>query len=119
MSEYFSDFKCVGFVEPLAGIRVKSVCLDNVVMTYMEFEPNMVLPEHVHPHEQITMIHRGKLEMTVDGQTKTMETGDARYEQAEDKAFYHGYADLEEAQFRQDAVPVLNEGDAGQQGRKD
>ena len=76
MSEYFSDFKCAGFVEPLAGIRVKSVCLDNVMMTYMEFEPNMVLPEHVHPHEQITMIHRGKLEMTVDGQTRIMEQGD-------------------------------------------
>ena len=76
MTEYFSDFKCAGFVEPLAGIRVKSVCLDNVMMTYMEFEPNMVLPEHVHPHEQITMIHRGKLEMTVDGQTRIMETGD-------------------------------------------
>lgn len=76
MSEYFSDFKCAGFIEPLAGIRVKSVYLDNAMMTYMEFEPNMVLPEHVHPHEQITMIHRGKLEMTVDGQTRVMEQGD-------------------------------------------
>ena len=76
MTEYFSDFKCVGFVEPLAGIRVKSVCLDNVMMTYMEFEPNMILPEHVHSHEQITMVHQGKLEMTVDGQTRIMEQGD-------------------------------------------
>ncbi len=76
MSEYFSDFKCAGFVEPLAGIRVKSVCLDNVMMTYMEFEPNTDLPEHAHGHEQITMIHRGRLEMTVDGQTKVMKEGD-------------------------------------------
>ncbi len=76
MTEYFSDFKCAGFVEPLEGIRVKAVCRDNVMMTYMEFEPNMVLPEHVHPDEQITMIHQGKLEMTVDGQTQLMETGD-------------------------------------------
>ncbi len=76
MSEYFSDFKCAGFVEPLAGIRVKSVCLDNVMMTYMEFGPNSDLPAHVHPHEQITMVHQGKLEMTVDGQTQIMETGD-------------------------------------------
>ncbi len=76
MAEYFSDFKTADFVTPAEGIKVKSVHLDNVMMTYMEFEPNTDLPEHSHPHEQITMIHQGKLEMTVDGQMKIMHKGD-------------------------------------------
>ena len=74
MAEYFRDFKTADFVTPMDGIKVKSVHLDNVMMTYMEFEPNTDLPEHAHPHEQITMIHQGRLEMTVDTQTTIMQT---------------------------------------------
>lgn len=74
--DYFESFKTKQSVKPAAGITVKSVHLDSVMMTYMEFEPNTDLPEHAHPHEQITMIHQGKLEMTVDGQTKIMQKGD-------------------------------------------
>ena len=76
MAEYFRDFKIARFVTPIEGIKVKSVHLDNVMMTYMEFEPKTDLSEHAHPHEQITMIHRGRLEMTVDGKSRIMQTGD-------------------------------------------
>lgn len=74
--DYFECFKTRLGIKPIEGITVKSVHLDNVMMTYMEFEPNTDLPEHAHPHEQITMIHQGRLEMTVDTQTMIMQAGD-------------------------------------------
>jgi len=76
MDNYFVDFTSSGFVEPVTGVKVRAVCLDKVMMTYMEFEPEAVLPEHSHPHEQITVIHEGRLEMTVGGQTKVMGKAD-------------------------------------------
>ncbi|HOG91310.1 MAG TPA: cupin domain-containing protein [Smithella sp.] len=33
------------------------------------------LPEHCHPHEQVTTIIRGTFEISVDGETKTVEPG--------------------------------------------
>jgi quercetin dioxygenase-like cupin family protein len=74
--KYVESFKTKQGIKPIEGITVKSVHLDNVMMTYMEFEPNTDIPEHAHPHEQITMIHRGRLEMTVDTQTTIMQPGD-------------------------------------------
>ncbi len=74
--DYFESFKTKHGINPIEGITVKSVHLDNVMMTYMEFKPNTDLPEHAHPHEQITMIQQGRLEMTVDTQTMIMQTGD-------------------------------------------
>ena len=33
------------------------------------------LPDHSHPHEQLTVIIRGRFEMTIDGETQTIEAG--------------------------------------------
>ncbi len=44
--------------------------------SYVDIEPHMPLPEHSHPHEQIVNLLEGKLEMTVGGETHTLEAGD-------------------------------------------
>ena len=40
------------------------------------FEAGADLPLHHHPHEQITMIQEGKLQLTVDGETMILGPGD-------------------------------------------
>lgn len=76
MNNYFYLFKDQKFKEPIKGIRIRSVYLDKAMMTYMEFEPNSVIPEHKHQHEQITIILEGKMEMVVGGIKKTVSKGD-------------------------------------------
>ncbi len=60
----------------LEGITLKSVSGDKTMMTFFEFEPDAVIPEHKHPHEQITYIIEGEMEFTLEGETKVLKTGD-------------------------------------------
>ena len=76
MADCFANFKTMEGISPVDGVSVKSVHLENVMMTYMEFAAGSVLPEHKHPHEQITTIITGKMEMTVGRQTQLLQPGD-------------------------------------------
>ena len=76
MDNYYSTFKDKEVKEPVKGIKVRSVFLDKTMMTYMEFESNSIIPEHKHPHEQITTILEGKMDMLVGGVRKVVSKGD-------------------------------------------
>ncbi len=60
----------------LEGITLKSVSGDKTMMTFFEFEPDAVIPEHKHPHEQITYIIEGEMEFTLVGETKVVKAGE-------------------------------------------
>ena len=74
--KHFSDFKTMPGKSPLAGFIFKEVHLKNVMLTWVEMEPGSILPEHHHPHEQISLVVSGALELTVDGATRVMRQGD-------------------------------------------
>ncbi len=76
MNRYFRSLKDLKPKEPVKGIAVRSVYLENTMLTHMEFEPGSVIPEHKHPHEQITLILEGGMDMTVEGEKKTVLKGD-------------------------------------------
>lgn len=76
MNNYFYSFKEQKAKEPLKGIKIKSVYLENLMMTHMEFEPCSIIPEHKHSNEQITLILEGKMDMAVGGERKTVIKGD-------------------------------------------
>jgi quercetin dioxygenase-like cupin family protein len=76
MNNYFYSFKERKAKEPLKGVKIRSVYLDNLMMTHMEFEPGSIIPEHKHSNEQITLILEGKIDMTVDKEKKTAFKGD-------------------------------------------
>lgn len=58
------------------GITRRAVYLDRVMLTFFDFEPGAVIPEHQHPHEQITLLLEGEMEFTLDGQTCTLRPGE-------------------------------------------
>jgi quercetin dioxygenase-like cupin family protein len=60
----------------MKGITVRSVANINSMITFFEFAPNSIVPEHRHPHEQITVVTVGSLKMTIEGETKTLKTGE-------------------------------------------
>ncbi len=58
------------------GGRVKLIHSDRMTFAEWEFEANTNLPEHSHPHEQITRVIKGEFEITVEGKTILMKPGD-------------------------------------------
>ncbi len=62
--------------EMLPGIDRRAVWLDGVMLTFFTFAPNAIVPEHEHPHEQITLVTRGAMEFTLEGETRILRAGD-------------------------------------------
>jgi quercetin dioxygenase-like cupin family protein len=62
--------------EMLPGVLRRAVYLDDVMITFVDFEPNSVLPEHHHPHQQITWIVLGSMEFDLDGEKRLLKAGD-------------------------------------------
>ncbi|MFW5861617.1 MAG: cupin domain-containing protein [Spirochaetota bacterium] len=75
MEACFAQFKEMKGISPIEGVTVKSVHLDKLMTTWMEFTEGAELPEHSHPHEQITIVVEGIIELTVEGTSRVLEKG--------------------------------------------
>jgi quercetin dioxygenase-like cupin family protein len=62
--------------EMLAGVDRRAVYLDNVMITFFDFEPDAIVPEHQHPHEQITLVLEGAMEFTLGDETRVIQAGE-------------------------------------------
>jgi quercetin dioxygenase-like cupin family protein len=58
------------------GIRRQMIVGENFMMVRFTFDPFLVTPEHTHPHEQMTIVVRGKVKFTIDGEVKIVSPGD-------------------------------------------
>ena len=64
-------------VEQVAeGIKRQMVIGQRVMVCRFTFDPFVVTDVHSHPHEQITMVVKGKVRFTIDGQTVIAAPGD-------------------------------------------
>jgi len=63
--------------EVLKGITLKSVHLQNVMVTFVTLAPGAVLPEHAHAHEQISVVISGSLRFSVEGDERIVSAGHA------------------------------------------
>jgi len=62
--------------EMLPGVTRRAVYLDDVMLTFFDFEPNTVIPEHHHRHQQITWVVSGAMEFDLDGEKRILCAGD-------------------------------------------
>lgn len=69
MSTYFHDPGSLHVKEIVPGFVAKMVHTDELTVAHVRAMQGSELPEHHHPHQQITNIINGELEMTVDGNT--------------------------------------------------
>jgi len=58
------------------GLNCRAVYLDKLMMTFFDFAPRAVVPQHKHPHQQITFILEGEMEFTLDGETRVLRKGE-------------------------------------------
>ena len=57
------------------GFRARFAHTDRMTYAYWTITAGALLPEHAHPHEQVSNMIRGRFEMTLEGETQTMEPG--------------------------------------------
>ena len=58
------------------GVEIRTLAGDQLMLSVVTFEPNSVVPEHSHPHEQMGIMLSGTLEFTVGGLTRILGPGD-------------------------------------------
>ena len=62
--------------ELFAGVTTQTFWGDKMLVSRVTFAPDVVVPEHTHPHEQFGVILTGDLELTVGGETMLLRPGD-------------------------------------------
>ena len=60
----------------LEGIQLRSVHLENLMMTFVDYPEGSAVPAHHHRHEQITYVLEGCLEVTLAGQSRVLGPGE-------------------------------------------
>jgi len=58
------------------GAEAKFVHTDNMTLATWNFVAGTLLPEHSHPHEQMTRLIKGQFELTVGNETKILTEND-------------------------------------------
>ncbi len=58
------------------GFHARFVHTAGATLAYVRIEAGKTLPEHSHPHEQVTTVISGELAMTIGGESHTYRLGD-------------------------------------------
>ncbi len=71
----FIDLASVPPLQLLPGCRLRTPHGRNIMLSYLEMDEGAVVPLHHHPHEQAGMLLKGRLELTIGDETRTLEPG--------------------------------------------
>lgn len=66
----FLELDNIKVQEPVPGYKGKFVHSENQTIAFWEVDEGAALPEHSHPHEQISTVVEGEFELTINGSTK-------------------------------------------------
>jgi quercetin dioxygenase-like cupin family protein len=100
-------------VERIAdGIERQMVWGERLMVCRLSFAPRVVTAVHTHPHEQITLVERGRVLFTVDGEERVAAAGDVLYFPSNRS---HGATMLEEAVVLVDIFSPVREDFLGTQ----
>jgi len=58
------------------GAVARAVSGDRITFAVVDLEPNLVIPEHHHPNEQVGMVLTGFVTMTVAGERRRLGAGE-------------------------------------------
>jgi quercetin dioxygenase-like cupin family protein len=61
---------------PSEGIERQMIVGDNIMICRFRFAPFLVTPEHDHPHEQMTIVERGRVRFFIEGEEQIASAGD-------------------------------------------
>ncbi|HZE73214.1 MAG TPA: cupin domain-containing protein [Pyrinomonadaceae bacterium] len=61
---------------PAEGIERQMIVGENLMICRFRFAPLLVTPEHDHPHEQMTIVERGRVRFFIEGKERIASAGD-------------------------------------------
>ncbi len=59
----------------IPGFKARFIHSDKMTISYWDIESGSQLPEHSHPHEQISQVLEGKFKLTIGGESMLMTPG--------------------------------------------
>ena len=71
----FISLESLPVKEVIKGYSACSVHTGTMTFMYWTVEEGAEMPIHSHVHEQVAHVLKGRFELTVDGETKTLEPG--------------------------------------------
>jgi quercetin dioxygenase-like cupin family protein len=71
----FVDLESIPPLPILPGCRIRTPYGRNLMLSYLEMDEGAVVPLHRHPHEQAGMLLKGRMELTIGEETRTVEAG--------------------------------------------
>ena len=71
-----ADWASIPAVRIAEGIERQLFWGDRVMVCRLRIAPHTVTAVHSHPHEQITMVERGRVRYIIEGQERVLEQGD-------------------------------------------
>lgn len=72
---YFIELEDIAEKEIFKNGFARFVHSEQMTTAYWHIKAGAVLPEHSHPHEQISNVISGQFEMTINGETQILEQG--------------------------------------------
>jgi quercetin dioxygenase-like cupin family protein len=61
--------------EVVPGYRARFIHSEHMTLAYWRVEAEAALPEHAHPHEQVTTVLEGDFELNVAGERRLLKPG--------------------------------------------
>lgn len=58
------------------GVHIQTCSAERMMVAVVDLEPNSIVEEHSHPHEQVGMILKGRVIFFIGGEQKTLQAGD-------------------------------------------
>ncbi|MCA8997176.1 MAG: cupin domain-containing protein [Planctomycetaceae bacterium] len=63
-------------VSPVPGCRMRTPHEQQLMLSYLEMDEGAEIPLHHHPHEQGGILLKGRMELTIGDETRTVEPGE-------------------------------------------
>jgi quercetin dioxygenase-like cupin family protein len=75
ISALVTDWSKIESEQTTPGITRQMVIGQNVMMVRFTFEPFLVTPQHTHPHEQMTLVAKGRVKFFINGEEHIVSAG--------------------------------------------
>lgn len=93
ISALVTDWSKVPVEQPGEGIERQMVVGKNIMICRFRFTPFLVTPAHSHPHEQMTLVMKGKVKFILGDEERIVSAGDVLHFPSN---FWHGATMLDE-----------------------
>ena len=88
------------------GIHRQMIVGENLMICRLTFAPHVVTPAHDHPHEQMTLVERGRVLFTIGDEQRVAQAGDVLHFPP---GTWHGATMLEEEVILVDIFSPIRE----------